>query len=423
MNELLKMMPSLIAMGILVCCSALFSASEAALFYLRPVDRRAMKRGSTADRIADQLLDDPDRLLSAILFWNLVVNLVYFTLASSWTIELEKLEPHGKTWALVFAVTSLLVVIFCGELLPKSIGVLFPRPLARFFALPLSLAARVLDPIMPLLQAAKLVSQRMLWPNFERESYLEIADLERAIHLSVSDAELLRQEQAVLNNVVQLSEIRVEEWMRPRTQFQALRPPVHMADLYGKDVRTGYLLVTEFKQEEISRAIRLTDLFELPVRNIDRLAVPVSYIPWCTTVARALEDMTRLGRDVAVIVNERGETIGLLTIEDILETIFNYAPSRSKRLLDENPIHFIRPNNWVVSGMVGLRQLSRRLKIELPKTRSITISGVIQEKLQRLAQPGDHCQWGPFELLVLEYPFRGHMLVEVKLAKPQEATT
>jgi CBS domain containing-hemolysin-like protein len=198
---------------------------------------------------------------------------------------------------------------------------------------------------------------------------------------------------------------------------------VHLTDLVGKDLRTGYLLVTEFKQDEISRAIRLTDQFELPARNIDRLAVPVLYLPWCATVARALQDLTRLERDVAVVVNERGETIGLLTIEDILETIFNYAPSRVKRLLDENPIHYIRPDCWVVSGMVALRQLSRRLKIELPKTRSITISGVIQEKLQRLAQPGDVCQWGPLELRVLEYPFRGHMLVEVTLVQPEEVAT
>jgi putative hemolysin len=132
--------------------------------------------------------------------------------------------------------------------------------------------------------------------------------------------------------------------------------------------------------------------------------------------------MTRLERDAAVIVNEHGETIGLLTLEDIFETIFNYAPSRSKRLLDENPIHYIRPNCWVVSGMVGLRQLSRRLNMELPKTHSITIAGVIQEKLQRLAQPGDQCQWGPFELRVLEYPFRGHMLVEITWNHPDKVT-
>jgi CBS domain containing-hemolysin-like protein len=402
-------------MALLVACSALFSASEAALFFLRPRDRRAMKRGTTAERMADRLLDDPDRLMSAILFWNLVLNTAYFSVASICTLRLERAEELGNGWAVAFGMMALFVLIFFGELLPKTIGVVTSRQFARTIALPLALAVRLIDPIMPVLQGLKVVTLRLAWPSFQRESYLEIKDLERAIQLSVSDAELLRQEQAVLNNIVFLSDIRVDEWMRPRTQFQALRPPVHLSDLQGKDVRSDYLLVTELRQDEIARAIRLTNLYELPARNIDRLAVPVVYLPWCASVAQALENLTRLDRDVAVVVNERGETIGLLTIEDIFETIFNYAPSRSKRLLDENPIHYIRPNCWVVSGMVGLRQLSRRLNIELPKTRSITISGVIQEKLQRLAQPGDTCRWGPFELRVLENPFRGHMLVELML--------
>lgn len=422
MSKILEFAPSMAAMGILVGCSAVFSASEAALFFLRPGDRRAMKRGSTADRAADRLLDDPDRLLSAILFWNLLVNTAYFTLASICSLRMERSESLGNTWAIAFGIGSLLVLVFFGELLPKSVGVLIARRLARAIAIPLSVAVRLLDPIMPILQGANLVSRRLLLPNFQPESYLEINDLERAIQLSVSDAELLRQEQAVLANIVLLSDIRVDEWMRPRTQFHALRPPVHLADLQGKDIRTGYLLVNEFKQEDISRAIRLASVSELPARNIDRLAVPVLYLPWSTTVAHALERMTRLERDVAVIVNEHGETIGLLTIEDIYETIFNYAPSRSKRLLDENPIHYIRPNCWVVSGMVGLRQLSRRLNMELPQTQSITISGVIQETLQRLAQPGDECRWGPFELRVLEYPYRGHMLVEITWPQTDKGT-
>lgn len=423
MNSILELIPSIAGMGVLLVCSGLFSASEAALFFLRPGDRRAMQRGSTGERVADQLLSNPDRLLSAILFWNLLVNTAYFTLASISTLQLERSETWGNSWAVAFGVAALLLMILFGELLPKSIGVIVSRQFARAVAIPLSIAVRVLDPLMPLLEGANLFSRRLLLPHFQKESYLGIHDLERAIQLSISDAELLRQEQTVLNNIVLLSDIRVDEWMRPRTQFQTFRPPVHLSDVQGKELRSGYLLITEFKLDEISRSVRLADVWEMPARNIDRLAVPVLYIPWCTTVAHTLERMQRLERDVAVIVNEHGETIGVLTIEDIFDTILSYAPSRSKRLLDENPIHYIRPNCWVVSGMVGLRQLSRRLHLELPQTKSITIAGVIQEKLQRLARPGDVCQWGPFELRVLEYPYRGHMLVEVTRSSPPAEET
>ena len=75
----------LAAMALLLVCSAFFSASEAALFYLRRPERRLLAAGNPSQRIAAALLADPDRLLTAVLFWNLLVNLAYFAVASRWS--------------------------------------------------------------------------------------------------------------------------------------------------------------------------------------------------------------------------------------------------------------------------------------------------------------------------------------------------
>ena len=82
MNSLAELLPWLLALGVLIGLSAFFSASEAALFYLRPVERRRLLQGSLAARVAARMLTEPERLLSAVLFWNLVVNVVYFALSS-----------------------------------------------------------------------------------------------------------------------------------------------------------------------------------------------------------------------------------------------------------------------------------------------------------------------------------------------------
>ena len=410
-----ELLPWFLAMGILILCSAFFSASEAALFYLRPRDRRALKTGTRSEQIAAGLLSNPDRLLSAVLFWNLVINIAYFSISSICAIRFERDPQISQTFAVGFALATLLLIIFCSEMVPKSIAVLKPRNLARWVGFPLSIAVRAADPIMPILQSVNLISRRLFWPNFANEPYMEVADLERAIQISVDDEKIVKQEQTVLHNIVQLSDIRVDEWMRPRTQFLTFSPPVSLHDLEGKIPPSGYLLITESESEEIEKAIRLDEMFELPDQNIESLGSPVIYLPWSTNVATAMEKMIRLDRDVTAVVNEFGETIGILTIEDVLETIFNYEPSRLKRLLDEKPVHYIDHNHWVVAGMVSLRRLSRTLNVEIPKTQSVTLSGVIQETLQRLAEVGDTCRWGPFDLKVLEMPQRGHMLVELRL--------
>ncbi len=404
----------------LVCCSGFFSASEAALFYLRPTDRRSLKNGTPAEQLAWKLLSDPDRLLSAVLFWNLVINIAYFTISSILSLRMES-DPHlGQSIGIGFAVFSLLAIIFFSEMLPKSLAVIKPRSITRFVSLPLSIAVRLLDPVMPVLQGVNLVSRRILLPSFSEESYLETGDLERAIELTGNnDATVIKQEQAVLQNIVQLSKIRIDEWMRPRTQFVNYTPPVSLNDLRSVPA-SGYLLVTEPDSEEIAKAIRLDKLFDLPDENVDRLAEPVLYLPWSATVADALEKMSHRDREVTVVLNEYGETIVILTIEDVLETVFNYAPSRTKRLLDQNPLHKIEEGKWVVSGMMSLRRLSRELNVPIPDTHSVTVAGVIQESMQRLASPDDQCDWGRLHFRVLEIPHRGHMIVELTLTPSDE---
>ena len=139
------------------------------------------------------------------------------------------------------------------------------------------------------------------------------------------------------------------------------------------------------------------------------------YLPLCATVADALEKMSQYDREVNVVVNEFGETIGILTVEDILETIFTYNPSRTARLLDRPAIEQIEDGVWQVAGIMGMRQLAKRLDTEIPTPSSVTVRGIIQESLQRLAKSGDQCEWGPFQFDVIEVAQRGVMLVQVKL--------
>jgi CBS domain containing-hemolysin-like protein len=363
--------------------------------------------------MAARLLDDPDRLLSAVLFWNLVTNIAYFTIVSVAGFRLGRNEAYGQSTTIAFGVVSLLLIIFFSEMLPKSLAVLRARTLAGWLGAPLTAAVRATDPIMPALRLLNVLSQRLVWPRFKPEPYLEVSDLERAIELSTSNKQLVKQEQAALRNIVLLSEIRVDEWMRPRTQFLAFQPPVALSDLGGKMTPSGYLLVTEPDSEEVASAIHLKELSDVPQERLEHHAEPVVYLPWCATVADALQQMNQRKRQVAVVLNEYGETIGILTFEDILDTVFTYNPSRSRILLNLKPIHYIAPGVWMVAGVTSLRRLASDLKVGFPPSKSVTIAGVIQEKLGRLAEAGDACDWGPFHIRVLEAPERGHMLIEL----------
>jgi CBS domain containing-hemolysin-like protein len=137
-------------------------------------------------------------------------------------------------------------------------------------------------------------------------------------------------------------------------------------------------------------------------------------------VAEALDVMQRQDRQVAAVVNEFGETIGILTFDDVLDTIFGQSPSRSERLLRRAPIHQVRTGTWHVTGMTSLRRLTRYFEVERPPSKSLTVAGVVQETLERFPQPGDECRWGPFRFKVLQVYPRGHLLVELTRTDDKE---
>lgn len=398
-------------MAVLIACSAFFSGSEAALFYLRPQDRRLLAGGSTAQRLAHHILGDPDRLLSAVLLWNLAINMTYFGISSIVGLRLER--QLGSSRAIAFSVTSVLALIFFSEMLPKSLAVLGPRKIAGFVALPLASAVRIVDPLMPALRVVCLLSRRLIWPRFQAEPYLQINDLERAIEYSGADAELVEYERATLRNIVGMSEMRADEWMRPRTQFTLFRAPVALSDLGGAMTPSGYLLVAAADGHEITGAINLAKLVNVPQQNLEKYAEPVIYMPWCATVADILQQMHQEDREVVAVVNEFGETIGILTHDDILDTLFHQNPSRSDRLLDQEPIRRIRHGVWHVNGMTSLRRLERHFGVSLPHSRSVTVAGIIQERLQRIPETDDHVDWGPFHFRILEPPARGPLRIEL----------
>jgi len=402
-------LPGVSAMLGLTLVSGFFSASETALFYLSHEELRTMRVGNMRERVAAELMRRPARLLTAVLFWNLVINLAYF--ATSVVVTRRMIVAGFPAAAGMFGVGGLFAIIVLGEVMPKSGAVVFRRRLASTVSFPLALAVRVLDPLSPLLAKLTQVSRRTFWPDLQREPILEAEDLERAVAVSELSQELMEQERQVLHNVLDLSEIAAEEVMRPRGTYVALPPPIHLSDLQGEVSEAGYVLVLPEEAAETEQAIPLDEFSAIPDTHLESAAEEVVYAPWCASLADILQLLRERFCGVAVVVNEYGESIGIITYEDIIDTIFSPQPSRAKRVLQREPVLEVSPGNYHVEGMTTLRYLCSRLDLDYEPFGDgvYTVAGMLHDELQHIPRVGDECFWRGYRIKVIESEHPGRL--------------
>lgn len=425
MNSLLETLPiwlpGVLTMAALILVSAFFSGSETALFYLSREELRRLQTGGAGARLAAQLMRNPERLLTVVLFWNLVINLAYFAVGLVTVKRL--LTAEATTLAGVLSVLSLLLMILCGEVIPKSLAVILRRQIAAWVSVPLSLAIRLLDPILPILNSTTRGLRRMIWPNLVPEPYLELDDIEKAIESTEVGTELIQLEQQILGRILELSEMTAEEVMRPRGTYTVVAPPLKDEHLAQRIGTCPYLFVAEEDLDTITRAIPLAELSVWVPDQLESLSEPVLYVPWCTPVAESLSRLRAKGINVAVVINEYGETIGVLTEDDIIDTFVNPESSRGRRLLDREPIRELPDGRILVEGVTTLRYLAQWLEVDYDPSdeAQLTVVALMHDDLERFPLIGDESIWEGFRFRVVQAGGPGES-IQVEILKDDSQT-
>lgn len=406
MNELLETFPiwglgALIMSG-LIFISGFFSGSETALFYLSREELRRLQAGGPGARLAAELMRNPDRLLTVVLFWNLLINLSYF--AVSLMTAKRLIEADATTTAGGLSIVSLFVMILCGEVAPKSVSVILRRTIAVWASYPLAIAVWLLDPILPLLGATTRGLQRAMWPNLKPEPYLDLDDIEKAIESSDLGNDLIQLEQKILGRILYLSEMTAEEIMRPRGSYEVCLPPLTRKEFRSYSGTSSYLFMGDDDRDTVTKAIPLAEISSLPEQHLESLAEPVAYVPWCATVAETLANLRTSMISVAAVINEYGETIGVVTEGDILDTLLDPESSRARRLLDREPIREMEDGKVIAEGVTTLRFLSQWLEIDYePDEDGLhTIVALMHDDLERFPQVGDETLWEGYRFRVVE---------------------
>ncbi len=377
-------------MGLLLLLSAFFSGTETALFSLtREQLKRLRTAGRNEERILALLSENPSGLLIAILFGNIVVNILFFSLSA---VVSSQVEQHLGAWGeAAFGLAILLTVILAGEILPKAVGISFPDRVVRLGALPLRGWYALLGPVRRALEAVT----RLLEPRGADDHPLSADDLKLLIETTRHDPTFGIQEKAIVEDIVNLPEIRVRELMVPRVRQLFRRTDSQAGETLAAAAEQEIELIPVYEGEEdnVVGVVDACDLFAAaPDRPLRDFLQPVRFVPETKRADAMLREFLADNLRMVCVVDEFGGLAGTIALEDLLEEVVGeFDPA------EEPTIEKLGDCTYRLPGNLGIREWRELFMGFLPdefvRTLALdTLSGLVVSLLRRLPRPGDTVQ-------------------------------
>ncbi len=394
------------ALVLLIVLSAFFSGSETGLMTINRYRLRNLARaGNRSARRALKLLERPDRLIGLILLGNNFVNILASALAT-----LIFMRLMGEAGIAVATTLLTVVILVFAEVTPKTLAALKPERIA----LP---AAWIYQPLLralyPLVWTLNLVTNsllRLLGVRPEEGVQETLSREELRTLMMEAGAMIPESHQAMLVNLLDLEEIRVEDVMVPRNEIVGVDLADDLDEIRNLLARTPYTRLPVFEERidnvvgilHTRQILPLLQEDELTTERIRELAREPYFVPEGTSLLTQLLNFQRAGRRTALVVDEYGDILGMVTLEDILEEVVGEFTTDPYAL--HKDIVPQEDGSWLVDGSLSIREINRSLRIQLPTDGPRTLNGLILEHLETIPEPGT-------SLLINDYPIE---VVQVK---------
>ena len=381
------------ALAVLLLVSAFFSTSETSMMALNRYRLKHLaKQGHRGAKLASQLLSKTDRLLGVVLLGNNLVNSAAAALTTVITFRLFGQSQYALslgTLAITFA-----ILVF-SEVTPKVLGAAYPERIA----LP---ASYVLTPLLKLLQPVvwfvNLFVRALLWlmrlkpVSGNGDNVLGVEEL-RTIVLE-SAGFIPQKHRSILLNLFELENITVDDVMTPRNQIEAVDIEAPM-DIVMQQLATSHHTRLPIYQGQLDnivgiihvrRVVHHARAKEMTAEALGEIMREPYFIPAGTPLFTQLQHFQESHRRLGLVVDEYGELMGLVTLEDMLEEIVGefttQAPSQAGAYNKQED------GSWLVEGSALLRDLNRKLGLKFPLEGPKTLNGLILEQLEDIPEAG-----------------------------------
>jgi len=388
------------ALVLMIVLSAFFSAAETAMLSLNRYRlRHFIKAGKRGAILAGRLLDRPDRLIGLILLCNNFVNIAASALGT-----LIGLRLMGETGIAVAAALLTVILLIFGEVTPKTFAVSKPERIAFPVAFVLTALLRIMYPVVwltngisnSLLKLAGIAPAEPAMQQLSREELRTVVNEAGAL--------IPRRHQRMLLSILDLENITVDDIMVPRSEIVGIDLDGDLDDilrLLTTSQHTRLPLYRDSVDQRVEGIIHIRNAVHLIAQNrldkttLAEIAQQPYFVPEGTPLNTQLLNFQRQKHRIALVVDEYGDILGLVTLEDILEEIVGgFAGDAAATVRD---IHPQPDGSYLIDGSAHIRELNRLMEWELPTAGPKTLNGLILEHMEFIPEPGT-------SLMIAGYP-------------------
>ena len=380
-----------LTLAVLLVVSAFFSISETSMMALNRYRLKHLTQsGLRGARLVSDLLAKTDKFLGVVLLGNNLANA-----ASALLVGLIAERYLGQSELALFVATTVaaFAILVFSEITPKIVGATYPERIALPSAYVLAPLLRVSQPVVwfvNLFVQALLGLMRLRPAPGHGEQKLSVEEL-RALVLETSY--LPQKHQSILMNLFDLEAITVDDVIVPRNHIEAFDIDAPL-DVIRQQIATSHhrrLLVYRGNLDDVVGTLRARDVLnlvqneELTKDKLRELMREPYYVPAGTPLFSQLQNFQEQQDRMSLVVDEYGELMGLVTLEDILEEMIGEFTTQSP--LQTGGFVKQPDGSYLVEGATLLRELNRKLGFSFPLDGPKTLNGLILEHLQSMPEP------------------------------------
>ena len=407
-----------VVLALLLVLSAFFSGSETALLAANKLRLRQLhEQGSARAGTVRRLLEEPGRVLTALLVGNNIVNVAATVFATAILVQVWG-PQRGPLYALI-GMTLLLLVV--GEITPKTFAAKYADRLAMWVSRPVAWLTVLLSPVIRVLS---LLSNLLLWPLGGRVDLASPLVTEEEIRLLVKVGEeegvIQEDEREMINSIFEFGDTVAREVMVPRIDMVCVADTDTVADALRVVRAEGHSRLPVYHEsiDQIVGVVHVKDLVpfvqdgrgQTPVKEASR---PGYFIPESKPLDSLFREMRRRKAHLAIVVDEYGGTAGLVTIEDLLEEIV--GPILDEYDVEEKLFEIVNESVALVDGRVSLEEVNEHLGLDLPVGEVDTVGGFVYSLLGHVPAQGESVTYDGVELFV--EGLEGHRVARVRVTK------